>query len=143
MTIDEVGVFTWLSERFSRLCGGKQDDLAMCRLLFVSGSCAHQPRSEFLCIFMPMPAGYPLATFSTAEAEPLACKRMLRRMASFLSDAHGRFHLGGGKGKVEFSSGGNTTRRYTHQLTLGAPHASSICTCGVCPDADFIGGQSH
>ena len=27
--------------------------------------------------------------------------------------------------------------------TLNPPHASSLCTCGVCPDADFIGGQSH
>ena len=26
---------------------------------------------------------------------------------------------------------------------FGPPHASSICTCGVRPDPDFIGGRSR
>ena len=51
------------------------------------------------------------------------------------------FHLGGREG----GGVGTGDMGYKEQETIyvSPPHASSICTCGVRPDSDLIGGRSH
>ena len=63
-------------------------------------------------------------------------ERMHLRPWAISSREHKEEKGGGGEG-------GRKTQPFHMNDLFGPPHVSSICTCGVRPDPDLIGGRSH